>query len=84
MKQPERDALLIELKTTQKLLFKQNTEDHKAMLTQLEKVSGTVGGHDRAIAVLKDRQRPSKKSLGGYGAVVVGLVVALWKAFAGT
>ena len=83
MNQPERDALLVELKTTQKLLFEQNTEDHKSMLTQLEKISGTVSGHDSAIAVLKDRQRPSKKAMGGYGAGVIGLIVALYKSFFG-
>ena len=81
MKQPERDALLVELKTTQKLLFDQNTVDHKALLDHLEIVNGTVHEHSDQPLIIKTQRNLSRKALTGYITATAGIVAALWKAF---
>ncbi|KKK67113.1 hypothetical protein LCGC14_2957310, partial [marine sediment metagenome] len=43
--------------------------------------------HSKRITIVEVKQeegnKPSKKTLGGYGVGVIGLAVALWKAFSG-
>ena len=79
MKPSERDELLGRLdertRNTYRLVEKQ--EKH------LERINNKVEEHTIAIARQDERNRPSKKTLSGYGAMVAALVVALWKAFTG-
>ena len=51
----------------------------------LEKINGHLDDHSKRITTVEvkqeERNKPSKKSIGGYGAAVVGIIIALWRAF---
>ena len=51
----------------------------------LEKINGHLEDHSKRITITetlqKERNKPSKKSRAGYGAAIVGIMIALWKAF---
>ena len=75
----DRDELLIRTdeRVGQLLDLTQKQEEH------LFRINSTIQKHDRDIAVIKAQRKMGKKELGGIGAVVTGLIVALWKAFTG-
>ena len=87
MNASERDNLLIEIKTSQKLLFNQNFEDHKEMKNHLAGINGHLDDHSTRITITetlqKERNKPNKKTTAGYITGGVGLIAALWKAFFG-
>ncbi len=81
MNSGERDALLIRLD--------QKVQDSLPKIEKhLDKINGHLDDHSSRLTTVevlqKERNKPSKKAMGGYGAGVVGLVVALWKAFMGS
>ena len=53
-------------------------DDHSFRLKQVEDAIQT----ERRLA--RERRKLSKKVLGGYGAIIVSIAVALWKAFTGS
>ncbi len=83
MKPSERDELLGRLdertRNTYNLMEKQ--EQH------LGKLNNTVAKHSVDINTIKtkqdERNKPSKKTIGGYLTGATAIVVALWKAFVG-
>ncbi len=62
-------------------------EDLGEIKDRLTTINGHLDDHSKRITITetlqKERNKPNKKTLGGYSAGVVGLVVALWKAFSG-
>ena len=78
MKPSERDELLIRID--------QKVQDSLPRIERhLEDINGHLDDHSKRITITetlqKERNKPSKKTLGGYGAALVALAVALWKAF---
>ena len=84
MKASERDRLTQE--SHQALLGIPGTEE-KGLVGDVKEIKGHLEDHSKRITTVevlqKERNKPSKKALGGYGAGVLGLAVALWKAFFG-
>ena len=80
MKAAERDELLIRID--------QKIQDSLPKIERhLNKINGHLDDHSfrlRTVEVKQDeRKRTSKKTLGGYGAGVIAIAVAIWKAFTG-
>ena len=78
MKPSERDELLVRIdQKVQDSLPR--IEDH------LETINGHLADHSKRITTVevlqKERNKLSKKAIGGYASVIVALVVALWKSF---
>lgn len=80
MKASERDELLIRID--------QKVQDSLPRIeNHLDEINGHLDDHSKRITITetlqKERNKPSKKTLGGYAAGVVAIAVALWKAFTG-
>lgn len=78
MKASERDELLIRID--------QKVQDSLPKIEQhLEKINGHLDDHSKRITIVEvkqeERNKPSKKTLSGLGVGIVGIAVALWKAF---
>jgi len=57
--------------------------EEKGMVGDMKEIKQSVQKHGEAIAVLKDRGKRSKKEIGGIWAMVIGVIVALYKGFMG-
>lgn len=73
-----RDELLIRLD--------QKVQDSLPKIeSHLDKINEHLDDHSKRITIVEvkqeERNKPSKKTLTGYGAGIIGLAVALWKAF---
>jgi len=83
MKQAERDELLYRMDETVKNIWRVTEQQER----HLERINGHLEDHSKRITIVetlqKERNRPSKKTLGGWGAVIVAAGVAVWKAFYG-
>ncbi len=78
MKPSERDEIIIRID--------QKVQDSLPKIEKhLEKINGHLDDHSRRITIVEvkqeERNKPSKKSLAGYGTGLLGICVALWKAF---
>lgn len=84
------DEVLSELRKTNVKLYGENgfegdipelKRDVKGILTHLE-------DHSKRITIVetlqKERGRPSKKTLAGYGSAIIAICLALWKAWTKT
>ena len=82
MEESERDKLAQE--THQALLGIPGTED-KGVVGDVKEIKADLKLVNSRVTVVEtkqeERNRPSKKAVGGYGAAVVGIMIALWKAF---
>ncbi len=81
MKPSERDELLIRI--DQKVM-----DSLPKIESHLQKINGHLDDHSKRLTIVEikqeERNKPSKKTLGGYGAMIGALAVALWKAFYGS
>jgi len=92
MKPSERDDLIKE--THQALLGVKGTEDKglvgdfKELKEVVKQNSQHLDDHSKRLTVTetlqKERNKPSKKALGGYIGGAIAIAVALWKAFTNT
>ena len=78
MKPQERDELLIRID--------QKVQDSLPKIEKhLEKINGHLDNHSKRITITetlqKERNKPSKKMVGGYISGAIAIAVALWKAF---
>lgn len=81
MKVSERDDMLIRI--DQKVNdFLPRIENH------LEKINNHLDDHSKRITITetlqKERNKPSKKMIGGYISGAIAIAVALWKSFIGS
>ena len=79
MKATERDGLLIRLDQTVQDSLPRIEKNQEKIFEHLE-------DHSKRLVVVetlqKERNKTSKKTIGGYASGVVAIAVALWKAFA--
>ncbi len=78
MNDDERDNMLIRID--------QKVQDSLPRIEKhLDKINGHLDNHSSRLTIVEvkqeERNKPNKKTLGGYGAAIVALIVALWKAF---
>lgn len=81
MKPTERDELIIRID-------QQVRDSLPRIESHLEKINGHLNDHSKRITVTetlqKERNRASKKAIGGYISASVAIAVALWRAFTNT
>ena len=83
MKASERDELLgrLDERTRNTYTLMEKQEKH------LDKLNGRLDDHSKRLTTVevlqKERNKPSKKTIGGYLTGATAIVVALWKAFIG-
>ena len=82
MKLSERDGLIRE--THQALLGILGTED-KGVVGDVKEIKAHLEDHSKRITIVetlqKERNKPSKKLIGGYISGGIAILVALWRAF---